>query len=65
MSRSKIRGELFRVYRTNGNITAYGQNSVKSLPQNIKMNDLRKTVYLGNPKPRNETCFCFVCILST
>ena len=62
MSRSEVRGELFRVHRTNGSITAYGQNFVKSLPQNIKMNDLRKTVYVGDPKPRKETYFCFVCI---
>ena len=58
MSRSKVRDELFRVHHTNGSITAYGQFSVKSLPQfsYIKMNDLRKTVYVGNPKP------CFVCM---
>ena len=45
MSRSKVRGELFKVHRTNGSITAYGQYSVKSLPQfnYIKMNDLRKS----------------------
>ena len=54
MSRSKVRGELFKVHRTNGSITAYGQYSVKSLPQfsYIKMNDLSKTVYVGNPKPK-------------
>ena len=37
------------------------QYSVKSLPQcsYIKMNDLRKTVYVGNPKPkRNLFLFC-------
>ena len=64
MSRSKVRGELFRVHRTNGSITAYGQYSVKSLPQfsYIKMNDLRKTVYVGNPKAKKETYSCFVCI---
>ena len=49
-----VRGELFRVHRTYGSTTAYGQYSVKSLPQfsYIKMNDLRKTVYVGNPKPK-------------
>ena len=63
MSRSKVRGELFRVHHTNGGITAYGQYSVKKLPQlsYIKMNDLRKTVYVGIPKPKKETYFCFVC----
>ena len=64
MSKLKIRGELFRVHRTNGSITAYGQYSVKKLPQfsYIKMNDLGKTVYVGNPKPQKDTYFCFVCI---
>ena len=65
MSRSKVRGELFRVHRTNGSITAYGQYSVKHLPKfsYIKTNDLRKTVCVGNPKPKKkETYFCFVCI---
>ena len=64
MSRSKVRGELFRVHRTNGSITAYGQYSVKSFPQfsYIKMNDLSKTVYVGNPKPKKEPYFCFACI---
>ena len=28
----------------------------------IKMNNLRKTVYVGNPKPKKETYFCFVCV---
>ena len=27
-----------------------------------QMNDLRKTVNVGNPKPKKETIFCFVCI---
>ena len=42
MSRSKVRGELFRVHHTNGSITAYGQYSVKEVPQfsYIEMNDL-------------------------
>ena len=65
MSRSKVRGELFRVHRTNGCITAYGQYSVKCLPQfsYIKMNDLSKTVYVGNPKQKKkEPYFCFACI---
>ena len=68
MSRSKVNGELFRVHRTNGNITAYGQYFVKSLPQfsYIKMNDLSKTVYVGNPKQKKrkkkEPFFCFACI---
>ena len=63
MSRSKVRGELFRVHRTNGSITAYGQYSVKSLPQfsYIKMDDLSKAVYVGNPK--KEPYFGFVCIV--
>ena len=56
MSRSKVRGELFRVHRTNGSITAYGQYSVKSLPQfsYIRMNELSKTVYVGNPRPKKR-----------
>ena len=64
MSRSKVRGELFTVHRNNRSITAYGQYSVKSLPQfsYIKMNDLSKTVYVGNPKPKKEPYFCFACI---
>ena len=67
MSRSKVRGELFRVHSTNGSITAYAQYSLKKVPQfsYIKMNDLRKSVYVGNPKHQKETYFCFVCIFST
>ena len=67
MSRSKVRGELFRVHRTNGSITAYGQYSVKSLPQfsYIKMNDLSKTVYVGNPKPKKSLIFVLLAFLST
>ena len=59
MSRSKVNCELFRVHSTNGSITAYGQYSVKKLPQfiYIKMNDLRKTVYVGNPKPKKRNLF--------
>ena len=59
MSRSKVRGELFRVHRTDGSITAYGQYSVISLPQfsYIKMNDLSKTVYVGDPKPKQKNFF--------
>ena len=61
MSRSNVRGELFRVHRTNGSIKIYNQYSVKGLPQfsYIKMNDLRKTVYVGNPKPKNNNLFLF------
>ena len=56
MSRSKVRGELFRVHRTNGSIKAYGQYSVKRLQQfsYIKMNDLSKTVNVGNPKQKKN-----------
>ena len=56
MSRSKVRGKLYRVHRTDGSITAYGQYSVKKLPQfsYIKMNDLRRTVYDGNQKPKKK-----------
>ena len=62
MSRSKNRGELFRVHRTNGSITAYGQYSVKRFQQfsYIKMNDLSKTVYVGNPKQKNTQKLTFV-----
>ena len=61
MSRSRVRGELYREHRTNGSIKVYIQHSVKSLPQfsYIKMNDLRKTVYVGNPKPKNNNLFLF------
>ena len=68
MSRSKVNGELFRVHRTNGSITAYGQYFVKSLPQfsYIKMNDLSKTVYVGNPKQKNNNLiFVLLAFLST
>ena len=68
MSRSKVRGELFRVHRTNGSITAYGQYSVKCLPQfsYIKMNDFSKTVYVGNPKPKKyNLIFVLLAFLST
>ena len=68
MSRSKVRGELFRVHRTNGSITAYGQYSVKSLPQfsYIEMNYLSKTVYVGNPKPKKKNLiFVLFAFLST
>ena len=67
MSRSKVSGELFRVHRTNGSITAYGQYSVKKLPQfsYIKMNDLGRTVYVGNPKPKKKLIFVLFAFLST
>ena len=65
MSRSKVRGELFSVHRTHGSITAYGQYPAKSLPQfsYIKMNDLRKTVYVGNPKPKKKLIFLLFAFL--
>ena len=67
MSRSNVRGELFSVHRTSGSITAYGQYSVKKLPQfsYIEMNDLWRTVYVGNPKPKKKLIFVLFAFLGT
>ena len=65
MSRSKVRGELFRVHRTNGSITAYGQYSVKKVPQfsYIKMKDLGKVFMLAIQSPKKKLIFVLFAFL--